>query len=86
MNSMETFATEQQVIKRIEELKSDGVDENQITLVAAHGLEAGGAFEAYSGVEAKSSEGSAWDKIVSFFTNDQPEEKLAGRLNLTSSE
>lgn len=86
MSSIETFATEQEVIKRIEELKSEGVDENQITLVAGHDLEAGGTFEAYSGVKMKSSEGSAWDKIVSFFTNDQPEERVAGSLDLTASE
>lgn len=86
MNSIETFSTEQEVIKRIDELKSEGVDENQITLVAGHDLDAGGAFEAYSGVKMKNSEGSAWDKVVSFFTDDQPEERVAESLDLTASE
>lgn len=86
MDSIETFATEQEVIKRIDELKAEGADENQITLAADHDLEAGGALEAYSGVKMKSSEGSAWDKIVSFFTDDQPEERVAESLDLTASE
>lgn len=86
MHKIEAFATEQEVVKRIERLKLKGVDENRITLVAKRDLEAGGTFEEYSGVKIKSSDGDAWDKIMAFFTNDEPEEQVADNMDLTVSD
>lgn len=86
MRKIETFNTEQEAISRIDQLKTEGVEENQITIVSNRDLEAGGAFGDYSGVKVKSSEGSAWDKVVSFFTGDAPEEQAVNNMNLTAAE
>ncbi|MFA7746168.1 DUF2382 domain-containing protein [Salinicoccus roseus] len=86
MRKIETFNTEQEAVSRIDQLKTEGVEENQITIVSNRDLEAGGAFGDYSGVKVKSSEGSAWDKVVSFFTGDAPEEQAVNNMNLTAAE
>lgn len=63
MRNIETFATEEELLRRIEQLKADGVMENAMTVVGDREL-AGDSLN-YTEVNFKASDGSAWDKIAS---------------------
>ncbi|MCG1010741.1 YsnF/AvaK domain-containing protein [Salinicoccus sp. ID82-1] len=86
MRKMETFIDEREVTDRIDQLKSQGVDENDMTLIANRDLNVGGAFGAYSDVNIKSSEGSPWDKVVSFFTGEDTQDQRVNDARLTAEE
>ncbi len=86
MRKIEALPTEQDVKQRLDELKAEGVAEDDITLVSNRDLQAGGAFSAYSGVNIKHSTGSTWDKVMSFFTGDDPEDQTLNSMNLSSEE
>ncbi|GAB3068533.1 DUF2382 domain-containing protein [Salinicoccus sesuvii] len=84
MRKIESYTSEQEMLGRIEQLKSEGVNEDQITVVSREELE--GSSLNYTDVEYKTSEGSTWDKIVSWFTAEQPEDRVMTNLNLSTQE
>ncbi|MCG1010742.1 general stress protein [Salinicoccus sp. ID82-1] len=86
MRKMETFVDEREVKERIDQLKSQGVDESDITIIANRDLDVGGAFGDYSDVNLRSSEGSPWDKVVSFFTGENTRDQPVNDNALTEGE
>ena len=84
MRKIETFATEEELLRRIEQLKAEGVVENAMTVVADKDM-AGDALD-YTEVNFKAAEGSAWDKIASWFTEDEPEDRVISDLELNAEE
>ena len=84
MRKIESYMSEQELLGRIEQLKSEGVAEKQITVVSREELE--GSSLNYTDVNYKTSEGSAWDKIVSWFSAEDPEERVMTGLNLNPQE
>lgn len=84
MRKIETFTTEEELLRRIEQLKADGIMENAMTVVGDKEL-TGDALN-YTEVNFKAAEGSAWDKIASWFTEDEPEDRVISDLELNREE
>lgn len=84
MRNIESFDNEHELLGRIEQLKIDGIQEESITVVTKEAFEKS-SLE-YTGVEVKSSEGTAWDKIVSFFSSEDPESRVVSSLELSEKE
>src|SRR5690625_4604139 len=84
MSSYEKFATEQDVMERIEQLRAEGFEEADITVISSQKLES--AYLKYTSVNFKNSEGTTWDKFVSMFSDDDPKDKVLGAFDITDSE
>lgn len=84
MSRIEKFVTENEALTRVEQLRAEGVADRDITVLSKQPIE-NDAF-ADSEVNFQDSEGSAWDKFVSFFSPDNPEEKVLNDLGLGESE
>ncbi|WP_411843061.1 general stress protein [Salinicoccus sp. HZC-1] len=84
MRKIESFGNEQELLGRIEQLKIDGVQEESITVVSNEALN-GSSFD-YTNVNFKSADGTAWDKIVSYFSSEEPEERVISSLELNDQE
>lgn len=84
MSRFEKFATEQDVMERIEQLRADGFEETDITVISNQKLE--DAYLKYRSVNFKNSEGTTWDKFVSMFSYDDPKDKVLGGFDITDSE
>lgn len=84
MRKIESYTSEQEMLGRIEQLKSEGINEDQITVVSREEIE--GSSLNYTDVNYKTSEGSAWDKIVSWFSAEEPEDRVMTNMNLSSQE
>lgn len=84
MSRIENFVTENDALTRVEELRTEGVADNNITVLSQQPInnEAFGNNE----INFRDAEGSAWDKFVSFFSPDNPEEKVLNDLGLSQSE
>lgn len=80
MRKFENFKSEQELIGRIEQLRADGVSDENITVFSNQELE--GTSLNYTNVNFKSADGTAWDKFVSFFTSEKPEERAMADLGL----
>lgn len=84
MPRIETYDDEKELLRTIEQLKTDGIQEESITVVSRDPLEKS-SFE-YTNVNIKSAEGTAWDKIVSFFSSGDSEERVIANLDLNEQE
>lgn len=84
MGQFESFKSEQELVGRIERLRAEGVHDNDITVFSKESLE--GTSLNYTGVNFKNADGSAWDRFVSLFTSDEPEERALANLDLNDSE
>lgn len=84
MSKIESFNNEKELLERIEQFKIDGVKEDTMTVVSDDKLESP-SFE-YTNVNFISSEGSTWDKIVSFFSSDDTGKHVLSNLDLNESE
>lgn len=84
MGQFESFKSEQELVGRIERLRADGVHDNDITVFSKESLE--GTSLNYTGVNFKNADGSAWDRFVSLFTSEEPEERALADLDLNESE
>lgn len=84
MSRFEKFATEQDVMERIEQLRSEGFEEPEITVISSQKLET--SYLKYKSVNFKNSEGTTWDKFVSMFSDDDPKDKVLGEFDITDSE
>lgn len=84
MRKIETFINAEEVNGRIEQLKAEGVNEEDITVVSKEEL--AGSAVGYTGVNFRTSEGSAWDKIVSWFSDEDPQERVMTDLDVNGQE
>ena len=84
MRKIETFTNEEEVNGRIDQLKEESVNEEDITVVSKEEL--AGSAVGYTGVNFRTSEGSAWDKIVSWFSDEGPEDRVMTDLNVEGQE
>ncbi|WP_411843134.1 YsnF/AvaK domain-containing protein [Salinicoccus sp. HZC-1] len=84
MRNIELVSNEEELNGRIEQLKSEGVNEEDITVVSREGLD--GSALGYTAVNFRTSEGSAWDKIVSWFSDEDPEERVMTDLDVSGEE
>lgn len=84
MSRIENYVTENDALTRVEELRAEGVADNNITVLSQQPVNK----ETFgnTNVNFQDSEGSAWDKFVSFFSPDDPEEKVLNDLGLSQSE
>ncbi|MCD2137811.1 DUF2382 domain-containing protein [Salinicoccus halitifaciens] len=84
MSKIEKFKSEQELVGRIEQLRAEGVRDDEITVFSKDSLE--NTSLNYTDVNFKDAEGSAWDKFAAFFTSEEPEERVMKDLNLSESE
>lgn len=84
MSKIEKFKSEQELVGRIEQLRADGVRDEDISVFSRDSLE--NTSLNYTDVNFKNAEGSAWDKFAAFFTSEEPEERVMKDLNLSESE
>ena len=84
MSRFEKFATEQDLMERIEQLRREGFEESDITVISKQKLE--DAYLKYRSVHFKNSEGTTWDKFLSMFSDDDPKDKVLGGFDITDSE
>ncbi|KIL49563.1 general stress protein [Jeotgalibacillus soli] len=78
---VETFQSEEQVLQKIEELKLNGYDENDIYVMARHKDELS-MVSARTDVETESAEGNWMDKFKAFVTGDTPVREAFDRMGL----
>lgn len=84
MGQFENFKSEQELVGRIEQLRADGVHDGDITIFSKEALE--GTSLNYTNVNFKNADGSAWDKFVSLFTSEAPEERALADFELNESQ
>lgn len=84
MSRIENYVTENDALSRIEDLRAEGVADRNITVLSQQPVDKN--FFDGSEINFRDSEGSAWDKFVSFFSADEPEEKVLNDLGLSESE
>lgn len=84
MSRFEKFAAERDVMERIEQLRTDGFKDEEITVISKQKLEY--AYLKFRDVNFKNSEGTTWDKFVSMFSDDDPVDKVLREFDITDSE
>src|SRR5699024_12360440 len=84
MSRFEKFATEQDVMERIEQLRTDGLEEADITVISSQKRE--NAYLKYRHLNFKHSEGTTRDKIDSMFSDDETKDKGMSALDITNRE
>lgn len=84
MRNLETFLNEESLLRRIDQLKSEGIAEHDLHVISKHKLE-GSALD-YTDVQFKDAEGSFGDKVAAFFTGEDPQHRVFDKLNLTEAE
>ena len=62
MGRIESFSTEKVLMERIDQLKSDGLDESRMTVISGYGLP--DTQDKYSDVKQKRTDRDPWDGIV----------------------
>lgn len=81
MSRIETFVNEEDLLKRIQELKdTDNVDRSQLTVYSNDTFE---SLELNEDVQSKTIDGTAGDKFVSYFSAGGPEDRRIENMNLT---
>lgn len=81
---LETFSNEETLLRRIDQLKAEGISEHDIHVISKHKLE-GSALD-YTDVQYKNAEGTFGDKVAAFFTGEDPQSRVYDKLDLTDSE
>lgn len=84
MRNLETFLNEESLLRRIDQLKSEGIAEHDLHVISKHKLE-GSALD-YTDVQFKDAEGSFGDKVAAFFTGEDPQHRVFDKLNLSEAE
>lgn len=84
-NKIETFQNENDVIVRVNELKSKGIQENKVTVITDKKPETSILADRLS-VNYKEAKGSFGDKVSALFSGYDPEEKALEDLNLNQKE
>ncbi|MCE4956713.1 YsnF/AvaK domain-containing protein [Macrococcus caseolyticus] len=84
MRNLETFLNEESLLRRIDQLKSEGIAEHDLHVISKHKLD-GSALD-YTDVQFKDAEGSFGDKVAAFFTGEDPQHRVFDKLDLSESE
>ncbi|MFS0561087.1 DUF2382 domain-containing protein [Terribacillus sp. 179-K 1B1 HS] len=84
-HKIETFQNENDVVVRVNELKSKGIQENKVTVITDKKPESSILADRLS-VNYKEAKGSFGDKVSALFSGDDPEEKTLQKLNLNQTE
>ncbi|KAA1039495.1 DUF2382 domain-containing protein [Macrococcus equipercicus] len=84
MRNIESFSSEQALLSRIDNLKSQGIAERDMHVISKNKLE-GSALD-YTDVQYKNADGSFGDKVASLFTGEDPQHRVFERLNLSDAE
>lgn len=84
MGRIESFSTEKVLMERIEQLKSDGLEESRMTVISGYGLP--DTEDRFAGVGQKMTDRDPWDGIVAWFQGEDREEQVMSRLELTNLE
>ncbi|SDD38408.1 conserved domain-containing protein [Terribacillus halophilus] len=84
-HKIETFQNENDVVVRVNELKSKGIQENNVTVITDKKPESSILADRLR-VNYKEAKGSFGDKVSALFSGDDPEEKTLQKLNLNQTE
>ncbi|TVT28978.1 DUF2382 domain-containing protein [Salinicoccus cyprini] len=84
MGRIESFASETDLLGRIEHLKLNGTREDQMTVISRESLE--GTKLEYLEVNKKSTEADTWDRIVAWFADEDPEQQVMNSMQLSPKE
>ncbi|TDM02152.1 DUF2382 domain-containing protein [Macrococcus carouselicus] len=84
MGNIESFSSEQALLGRIDNLKSQGVAERDLYVISKNKLE--GSALNYTDVNFKNADGSFGDKVASLFTGENPQNRVFDKLNLSDAE
>lgn len=80
-----TFETQQEVLGKIEELKTQGIEENHMYAMAEHKNQLS-LVRGQTDVDYKTSEGSWMDKFVGFMSGDDPTREAISRMGMDTRE
>lgn len=84
MGRIESFSTERVLMDRIEQLKTDGLEESRMTVISGYGLS--DTQDRFAGVKQKRTDRDPWDGIVAWFQGEDREEEVMSTLELTTLE
>jgi len=84
MGRIESFSTEKVLMERIEQLKSNGLEESRMTVISGYGLP--DTQDRFAGVKQKRTDRDPWDGIVAWFQGEDREEEVMSTLELTTLE
>ncbi|SDL31383.1 YsnF/AvaK domain-containing protein [Lacicoccus qingdaonensis] len=84
MGRIESFSTEKVLMDRIEQLKSNGLEESRMTVISGYGLP--DTYERFAEVKQKRTDRDPWDGIVAWFQGEVREEEVMSTLELTNLE
>lgn len=84
MRKFERLNSEQEVLNHLEDLVSQGVNENDVKVVSKYRIEEVSAR--FPDVDFKDSEGGIMDKIAALFSDEEPEDKMLNSMELTHEE
>lgn len=84
MRNLETFLNEESLLRRIDQLKAQGIAEHDLHVISKNKLD-GSALD-YTDVQFKDAEGSFGDKVAAFFTGEDPQHRVFDKLELSESE
>lgn len=79
MKNFETFRTEEELLRRIDELRADGFRDNELEIISSNEIE-GHDELAYDDINVEKGEASLGDKIAGFFTGENPELRAFEKL------
>jgi hypothetical protein len=83
--NIETYQNENDVIVRLNELKSKGIQENKLTVITDKKPDSSILADRLN-VHYKEAKGTFSDKVSAMFSGDKPEEKTLQDLNLNEKE
>lgn len=84
MKKFERLNSEEEVLNHLENLVSQGVNENDVKVVSKYRIEEVSAR--FPDVDFKDSEGGIMDKIAALFSDEEPEDKMLNSMALTDEE
>ncbi len=84
MGRIESFSTEKVLMDRVDQLISDGIAEDRLTVISKYGLEE--TSTRFAGLNHKTTDNDTWDRIVSWFQGEETEDQVMDKLELTERE
>lgn len=84
MNKFEIFDNEFQVLRRIDKLRIEDINDENIVVIYKDGFKH--QTLRYSNVNFKKSNGNLWDRLMARIGDDTGEDRVFNSLNLTSEE
>lgn len=84
MSRFEKFENEFDLTTRLEQLRTDGVNDPSITVISKESLQ--DESLKYTDVNFKNAEGTAWDKFISIFSDNDPVDKVFSDIDMSDAE